>query len=40
MAIGIKVNRAAMYLICFEERRGTRAIIMAPITGRKTMIER
>jgi hypothetical protein len=40
MTKGIKVKRAAIYLICFGERRGTRAIIIAPINGRKTKAER
>jgi len=40
IAKGTKVKMAAIYLINLEESPGTRAIMRAPITGRKIMTER
>jgi hypothetical protein len=40
MARGIRLKAAAMYLIRREESPGTRAIITAPASGRKIMLER
>jgi hypothetical protein len=40
MPRGIRLKKVAMYLVRRDESPGTRAIIIAPASGRKIMQER
>ena len=40
MASGSRVKAAAIYLVNLEESPGTRAMMIAPASGRKMMVER
>jgi hypothetical protein len=40
MTSGTKVKTAAIYLMSLAERPGTRAMMIAPATGRKIMVVR